>query len=52
MRGTGTVSMAMMITCWWRTWLCSTLARIASGAVSSPRLRNTAVPGTRASGGS
>ena len=32
-------------------WLCSTLARIASGVVLLPRLRNTAVPGTRCSGG-
>ena len=33
------------------TWLCSTFARSASGAVSLPRLRKTEVPGTRCSGG-
>ena len=32
-------------------WRCSTLARIASGAVTLVRLRNTAVPGTRCTGG-
>ena len=35
----------MTITCRCSTRLCSTLARIARGAVSLPRLRNTAVPG-------
>ena len=49
--GTGIVSSDMMTQCWCSTWLCSTLARIASGVVSSPRLRNTAVPGTRFSVG-
>ena len=39
--------MDTMITCSCSTWLCSTLVRIASGAVSLPRLRKTAVPGTR-----
>lgn len=32
-------------------WLCSTFARSARGAVSLPRLRKTAVPGPRYSGG-
>ena len=45
-RGTGSVSIDMITTCSCRTWLCSTLARNASGAVCLPRLRNTAVPGT------
>ena len=31
-------------------WLCSTLARIASGTVDLPRFRKTAVPGTRSQG--
>ena len=37
--------------CSCRTWLCSTLARSASGAVSLPRLRKIAVPGTAAACG-
>ena len=49
--GTGIVSIARMSTCSCRTWLCSTFARSASGAVSLPRLRKTAVPGTRCNGG-
>src|SRR5664279_675174 len=40
-----------MTTCSCRMWLCLTLARIANGAVALPRLRNTAVPGTRCTGG-
>src|SRR4249920_1835394 len=49
--GTGMVSIERMRTCSWRMWLCSTFARIASGAVVLPRLRKTAVPGTRCNGG-
>ena len=49
--GAGIVSTERMTTCSWRTSLCSTLARIASGAVVLPRLRKIAVPGTRCSGG-
>ena len=45
-RGTGSVSIDRSRRARARTWLCSTLARIASGAVSLPRLRKTAVPGT------
>ena len=50
-RGTGSVSIERITTCWCRTWLCSTLARIASGALCLPRLRKIAVPGTCSSGG-
>ena len=35
-----------------RTWLCSTFARRASGAVALPRFRKIPVPGARYSGGS
>ena len=49
--GTGSVWMATMRTWSCSTWLCSTLARMASGAVALPRLRKIAVPGTRGSGG-
>src|ERR1700737_2812825 len=50
--GTRSVSIETMITCSCRTWLCSTLARRASGVVCGFALRNTAVPGTRATGNS
>src|SRR6478672_8549050 len=43
--GTGSVSIDSTMTYLCKTWLCSTLARIATGAVSFPRLRNTALPG-------
>jgi hypothetical protein len=38
-------------TCSPSAWRCSTLARMASGAVAFVRFRNTAVPGTRCTGG-
>ncbi|HEY7325292.1 MAG TPA: hypothetical protein VH520_10755 [Streptosporangiaceae bacterium] len=38
------VSIARISTYSCSTWLCSTFARSASGAVALPRLRKTAVP--------
>ena len=51
-RGTGRVSIERTTTCSWSECRCSTFARIASGAVVLPRFMNTAVPGTRTTGGS
>ena len=45
--GTGRVSIDRITTCSLSAWRCSTLARMASGAVTLLRFRNTAVPGTR-----
>ena len=50
-RSGGRVSIERITTCSCRTRLCSTLARIASGAVSLPRSRKIAVPGICRSGG-